>query len=155
MNIENLKWKLYSDIGSTARIYKAQNRFNFYIKKAYRREISDTYFNLECRAIQMLQNKKHFTQFVQIDKTKRIIYMDYLGKTLCKQNCPQNWKEQVEEILEILKELDLYISDFQRNNICISGNQINLIDFGIVQFNCFNYQYLKSCLTFVFETLED
>jgi tRNA A-37 threonylcarbamoyl transferase component Bud32 len=155
MDIQKLKWKLYSDLGTTARIYKAQYRFNFYIKKEYRPEIKQIYFDMECRAIQMLQNKNHFTKFVEIDKTNRIIYMDYLGKTLCKQNCPQNWKEQVEEILEILKGLDLYISDFQRNNICISGNQINLIDFGIVNFNRFNYQYLKSCLTFVFENLCD
>lgn len=153
--MDKLKWKLYSDLGTTARIYKAQNRFNFYIKKEYRPEIPQIYFDIECQAIEILKNKKHFTNFVQIDKTKRIIYMDYLGKTLSKQNCPQNWREQIEEILDILKDLNLYISDFQRNNICISGNLINLIDFGIVEFDRFNYQYLKNCLTFVFETLED
>ena len=153
--MERLKWKLYSDIGTTARIYKAQDRFNFYIKKEYRPHIKNIYFNMEIDALNILVGEYHFTNTVVVDRDRRIIYMDYLGKVLGKSNCPNNWKEQVEEILNILKEKNLYISDFQRNNICISGNQIKLIDFGIIQLNAFNYHALKSRLYFVFETLLD
>ena len=151
--MEKLKWKLYSDIGTTARVYKAQDRFDFYIKKVYRNEIRNEIFEMEKEAIQIVKGEKHFTKKCFIDEKNKTIYMDYLGKTLCKENCPKNWKEQINEILDILEKLDLYISDFQRNNICISGKTINLIDFGVVKFKSFNREYLYSRLSYVFENL--
>lgn len=149
--MNHLKWKLYSDIGTTSTIYKAQDRFNFYIKKVYRANIENIYFEMECQALELLKGKNHFTKNCFIDKQNKTIYMDYLGKTISKINCPLNWKEQIEEILDILEKLNLYISDFQRNNICVLGNIINIIDFGIVCFNSFNREQLKGCLTFVIE----
>ncbi len=151
MNFLNLKWKLYSNIGTSSIIYKAQDRFDFYIKKVYRKNIPDIYFEMESKALEILKGKPHFTKNCFIDKQNKTIYMDYLGKTLSKTNCPRNWKEQINEILDILQDINLYISDIQRNNICILGNKINIIDFGIVCFNSFNKEQIKSCLTFVFE----
>lgn len=153
--MENLKWKLYSDIGTTARIYKAQDRFNFYIKKVYRKNISDTIFNNEVQALNLLKGKPHFTKNCYIDEKNKTIYVDFLGNPLTKQNCPSNWKEQIEEILDVLKQVDLFIFDFQRNNICVFGNQINLIDFGVVLFNGYNRHQSKSCLEYVFKNLYD
>lgn len=153
--LEKLKWNLYSDLGTTSKTYKAQDRFNFYIKKVYRRNIEPIYFEREIQALELLKGHKHFTKNCFIDGKNKTIYMDYLGKKISKTNCPKNWKEQIEEILNILQELNLYISDLQRNNICVLGNQINLIDFGVVNFNSYDRNSLKKRLIFVFETLID
>lgn len=153
--LEKLKWNLFSDLGTTSKTYKAQDRFQFYIKKMYRKNIDKNYFQRECQAIEMLKGKNHFTKNCFIDEKNKTIYMDYLGKKLSKTNCPRNWKEQIEEILDKLQELNLYISDLQRNNICVLGNTINLIDFGVVNFNSFDRISLKNRLIYVFETLID
>ncbi len=152
--MENLKWNSYTYIGRTCVTYKAQDRFNFYIQKKYLPEVDNIYFDMETKSLEMLKGKQHFTSFLQVDKVKRIIYMDYLGNTLCKTNCPANWKEQVEEILDVLESVNLYISDFQKNNICILGKYIYLIDFGLVAFDSFDREALKSRLYFVFENLK-
>ncbi len=153
--LEKLNWKLYSDLGTTSKTYKTQDRFNFYIKKVYRTNIDPNYFEREKQAIELLKGNKHFTKNCFIDEKNKTIYMDYLGKKLSKTNCPTNWKEQIEEILDILEKVNLYISDIQRNNICILGNQINLIDFGVVNFNRHDRSGLKQRLVCVFESLID
>lgn len=151
--LKQLPWKLYSSIGTTSKIFRAQQRFHIWIKKQYNPDISlDTFYN-ESHALELLYQKKHFSKLLCIDTINKTIYMEYLGKTLCKQNCPKNWKEQIEEILVIFEKLNIFISDIQRNNICVLNGIINIIDFGVVDFNYFNYGQLKSRFTHVFNTL--
>ena len=45
-------------------------------------------------------------------------------------NIPNNWKEQIKEIIKTLKECNVVNNDMWINNFLVKDDVINLIDFG-------------------------
>ena len=61
--------------------------------------------------------------------------MTYCGKQLSSEKLPKNWKNQYQEISEVLENLNLNQNDMMCRNICVFDNIINIIDFGLANMN--------------------
>ena len=56
--------------------------------------------------------------------------MSYCGVPLNNDNIPDNWKDQIIEIIDLLKKFNVSNNDMWKNNFLVSNNIIYLIDFG-------------------------
>jgi len=56
--------------------------------------------------------------------------MSYCGVPLNNNNIPYNWKEQMIEIIKLLKKYNVSNNDMWGNNFLINNNIIYLVDFG-------------------------
>ena len=56
--------------------------------------------------------------------------MNDCGGPLDKNNIPENWKTQLTEIVQTLKQCSLYNNDAWFNNFVVKDNIIYFIDFG-------------------------
>ena len=96
-------------------------------------------FENEVNILNKLNKYNHFPKLLNTNKEKKILYMSYCGKTiyeLKKKKClkiPKDWKKQIDEINNALKEENIYNNDICHTNVCIDNDVIYLIDFGCVQ----------------------
>jgi len=56
--------------------------------------------------------------------------MEYMGEPLTKDNVPSDWREQVQYILQRLKEYGCTHNDIKPADLLVLDGKINLIDFG-------------------------
>jgi predicted Ser/Thr protein kinase len=115
--------------------------------------------------IQILNKIKKYNNFQNILYTnnKNKIYFTYLGETLFDNfNLPENWKNQITDIFEILDKENIYYPEFNIKNIICSNSQLYLIDFGLAKIseqnnktNLFNHIELLSVLDEKFKTIND
>lgn len=85
----------------------------------------------EVKSLKILSPYPHFPILVAYDPYRLIIYMTYCGEMLSSKNMPQNWKEQFQEIKEIMTTLNVNSNDMLIRNTCCFGGEINVIDFGL------------------------
>ena len=88
-------------------------------------------FQNEIKALNKLSPYPHFPIIVAIDPYNLIIYMTYCGETLDSSNIPSDWKNQFDEISQILEVLDVNSNDMLLRNTCIFNGEISIIDFGL------------------------
>ena len=56
--------------------------------------------------------------------------MNYCGKSLNKDNIPNDWKCQIKQIVKTLKKCNIFNNDVWMPNLLIKDDIIHLIDFG-------------------------
>lgn len=84
----------------------------------------------EVSSLLKIYKKPHFPTLLSINKKELDLYLTYCGVPLDNSNVPQNWKEQLLEIIKLLKESNVSSNDMWQNNFLIHNNIIFLVDFG-------------------------
>ena len=117
----------------------------------------------ELSTLLKVYKKPHFPILLSINKKNLDLYLNYCGVPLDENNIPQNWKEQLLEIIKLLKESNVSSNDMWKNNFLIHNNTIFLVDFGwstnehyfpfinITNDDINNYQNIFELLDHVFE----
>ena len=155
--------------GSTSNIFLLENK-NI-VLKVYNDSLRwkctghENSFGILTNEIQILNKIKKYNNFQNILYTnnKNKIYFTYLGETLFDNfNLPENWKNQITDIFEILDKENIYYPEFNIKNIICSNSQLYLIDFGLAKIseqnnktNLFNHIELLSVLDEKFKTIND
>jgi tRNA A-37 threonylcarbamoyl transferase component Bud32 len=88
-------------------------------------------FQNEIKSLQKVSPYPHFPILIACDAYNLIIYMTYCGETLDASNIPTDWKNQFEEISQILEVLDVNSNDMLLRNTCIFNGELSIIDFGL------------------------
>lgn len=98
------------------RVRKTQNRFK--------------QFNLTENESRILKSvsSRHFPKLLEVGED--FIEVDDCGELLNSENLPEDWKEQMIEILRDLKSNDLIHRDIRLDNLMVKDGVIKLIDFG-------------------------
>ena len=88
------------------------------------------YKNLVSKEVEALK-KLHTTEISPklVDFGDTWILMTYVGERTTRKNLPMNWREQVENILKILKKFNISHNDIQHEEILVMNNKLYLIDF--------------------------
>lgn len=104
-------------------------------------------FDNEIKSLTKLNNYNHFPKLLAYEKLPDYkMLMTHCGDMLNKNNLPENWKEQLLEIHNILEKELIYHNDTGgASNICILNNNMTLIDFGESGPNS-NYPYFNLSL---------
>jgi len=100
-------------------------------KKCYGTSLGNYMFQNEVSALSKLNGYPHFPILFEYDPDKLIIYMSYCGDVISSKNIALNWKEQFNEISEIMTVLKVNSNDMIPRNICCLDNEIKIIDFGL------------------------
>ena len=100
-------------------------------KKCFGTSLGNYMFQNEVSALSKLNGYPHFPILFEYDPDKLIIYMSYCGDTISSKNISVNWKEQFNEISEIMTVLKVNSNDMIPRNICCLDNEIKIIDFGL------------------------
>ena len=100
-------------------------------KKCFGTSLGNYMFQNEVSALLKLNGYPHFPILFEYDPDKLIIYMSYCGDTISSKNISVNWKEQFNEISEIMTVLKVNSNDMIPRNICCLDNEIKIIDFGL------------------------
>lgn len=67
---------------------------------------------------------------IHFDDKHRIITTEYSGEPITKENIPNDWKEQRNYILSVLKNNNCRHNDIKPSEILVLNNKIKLVDFG-------------------------
>jgi thiamine kinase-like enzyme len=97
------------------------------IRKKVNQWLEFDVLNREVYWYKLFTPSKHIPKYVDSDKES--ITIEYVGNLLTKQNLPDNWKEQIEEILSILKDNNCSHNDIRPANLLVNQEVIYLIDF--------------------------
>ena len=84
----------------------------------------------EVEFLEQLSEYDCFPKLIEHEVREGIIIMTYCGKELSDENCPDNYGDQVNAILDTLSKHNIYHNDIRRNNVCVLNEKIYLIDFG-------------------------
>lgn len=57
------------------------------------------------------------------------IWMVYVGEPITKENCPKNWKEQFEDIVDTLDKYQCVHNDLKDKDVLVYNSRIYLVDF--------------------------
>jgi tRNA A-37 threonylcarbamoyl transferase component Bud32 len=88
-------------------------------------------FNNEINALYKLRGYPHFPHLIAYDPRNLIIYMTYCGSLLTSENLPNNWRDQIHDIKEIMLSLNINSNDMLMRNTCCLDGEIKIIDFGL------------------------
>ena len=100
-------------------------------------------YNREKEALLKLQKDFHFPTILCADDDSTTIYMSYCGNPIHKKDVPNNWKEQIREILLTLQKNKIYNNDTLTQNYVIKDAIIYLIDFGWASFDNDDFPYIN------------
>lgn len=106
---------------------------NFIIAKRLHSNMSGyVFWKNEINALKRVLGNKHFPQLVAADPNSLIIYMTYCGNTIeSVGKSPKNWRGQVEAIKKTLLAKQLNPNDILPRNVCLLGQTVKIIDFGL------------------------
>ena len=81
----------------------------------------------EIKWLKVFSDFENVPQFISVDKTK--ITMSYAGEVLHKNNIPLDWEDQMEGILQKLKNANCSHNDIKPSDILVNNGILMLIDF--------------------------
>lgn len=130
--LKNLIWTPIGSNGESSSIHKTIHQGKIIIKKQCKANPihKQEYLN-ELACLLILQDSNHFPTLIAHDDERLILYMSYCGKRLNPQIRPLNWKEQINQIIEIITKKGIVYSDIKPDHLRVyNDNTIRLIDFG-------------------------
>lgn len=77
----------------------------------------------------------YFPKLLEANTKNLMIKMNYCGKNISRNNIPENWKDQIQDISNILKAYNIFLLDLQKKNILCKDNTIYIIDFDSYEFS--------------------
>jgi len=95
-------------------------------------------------------NSVHFP--IMFNHLNNQIEMEDCGEELTLDNLPENWKEQLGQIIKDLRKYQIEHRDIQPNNLMVRGGVIKLIDFGWARFVDDPPDYPPECLGFPYRS---
>ncbi len=159
---ELLKSLQKSSIGYVEPKDPTVGRFNQYWKgatsvvtkkdgKVVKEQNSWNEFNLIDNEYRILHNINS-THFPQVWKKEKAIEIEDCGDSLSVNNLPKNWKRQLGEIVQELKDNNIQHRDIKPDNLMIKNEVIKLIDFGWARYygemdsapSCLGFPYKPS-----------
>jgi hypothetical protein len=99
-------------------------------KVCFNNSLGNYMFTNEINALSKLRGYPHFPHLIAYDPQNLIIYMTYCGGLLTSENLPNNWRDQIHEIKEIMMTLNINSNDMLMRNTCCLDGEIKIIDFG-------------------------
>jgi len=69
-------------------------------------------------------------ELIFYDDLKEILVTKYVGEKLCFENMPENYQDQLKNIIKILKDYNCRHNDIKNEELTVLNNKIYLIDFG-------------------------
>lgn len=133
INYDNIS-KISSNGGSLVTKYN----LTFYEKKYFfndKYDINDFYtpnqqkhYNNEIKFLNKLKNYNFFPKI--LFKNEYSIFLSHCGEKLTNKNIPEDWKKQLLNIYESLKNNNIYHNDITIDNITVLNKKLFLIDFG-------------------------
>ena len=84
----------------------------------------------EKKWLQKLMNTNIIAEPIYFIDNNRTIITKYSGEKINKYNIPNDWEQQLDNIILVLKEHNCRHNDIKPDEILIQNNKIKLIDFG-------------------------
>lgn len=127
---------------------------NFYVKK-YNRSFGD--FNYDTKSPYVVDSYEHYCNEINflpllekynltpklIDFNNDTLILSNCGEVINAENIPNNWKDQILNIYNMLSCENIYHNDFTISNITVLDNKLYLIDFGWSSRNKPQYPYFN------------
>jgi hypothetical protein len=105
---------------------------NFIVRKTLKfNRLGYILFNNEIKALSRLYKYDNFPKILGWDSRTLTIYMTYCGKEINSKNIPDNYLEQYTIIKNVFLKEKLSNNDILERNMCVLGDKINIIDFGL------------------------
>lgn len=143
------KIEVYTDNNNEKLIKK------YYDKNIYK-EILVENFNNEVNSLILMKGEKHIPKIYGINSKELSIIIEYCGEQINENNCPKNWKKQINEIYDILQKYNIYHNDVHSFNFCVKNKIIYLIDFGLAKHHIdWQYQNLNKEIINNSETIDE
>ena len=89
-----------------------------------------------------------------IDNNDKELLLNGCGEILNQGNLPENWKDQITNIYEILKKENIYHNDIKFDNFTVKEGKIYLIDFGWSTDNLPGFPYLNLKESYINESID-
>jgi thiamine kinase-like enzyme len=105
------------------------------------------HFFREIKSLEQLKKYNNFPKIISFDGKKHIIYLNYCGELINKNNIPSNWKYQLENINKTLIKNNIFHNDIWYGNFLIKDGIIHLIDFGWSTHYYQDYPYMNLLYT--------
>jgi len=100
----------------------------YVLKKIKPKKAQFTYYiPKEIEALNLLKDSGRVPHVIKV--TRDSILMTYVGRPITRKTLPQDWKAQVEDILQKLAEVDISHNDIQSEEILVLSGKLYLIDF--------------------------
>ena len=119
--------------GGSAEVFMLEDKDgNCIAQKVYKKKRinhMNVTFPTEVKIMKILSGNKHFPELLYYDKKNYTIYMTLCGNKLSHDNIPKDWKEQLKEILDILKKNNISHNSTSINNTCVKDGIMYFIDF--------------------------
>ena len=101
-------------------------------------------YQQELRFLKILTGRAHFPTVIESDNSNNTIILKHAGEIISNNNCPEDYKEQLRDIIDTLHSLNIFHNDMTLNNILVSPQQtITLIDFGWGSFDSPGFPYIN------------
>lgn len=119
--------------------------------KVVKKQVGWTGYNLQDNEYRILSNisSKHFPRV--LGKTDVGIEIEDCGEPLRIINLPEDWKQQLVEILKDLRKFEVEHRDVKPDNLMIKNGVIRLIDFGWARLKSDQKDNPPSCLGFPYK----
>ena len=105
------------------------------------------HFENEIKYLKILEKYDITPKVIEFNDENQELLLTGCGVQLTPKNVPENWREQISNIYEILKKENIYHNDIKFDNFTIKEDKIYLIDFGWSTYFMpgFPYFNLKMC----------
>lgn len=87
-------------------------------------------FTREVVALGILRRYHWSPDLLELDVESLQITMTYLGPVVAAETLPEDWRDQMDEILDDLAQEGLRHNDIRSQNILVRDGKLRLIDFG-------------------------
>lgn len=121
--------------GSTSEVMKCSK--NKFVKKKVTEYLN---YNVYEREIHILNLLKHHNfdwcpTLIETNDNEKSFIMTYCGEIMNKNNRPENYKEQIQSIVNDMKSINMKHNDIKEEEILVLGSKIYITDFGWVSIN--------------------
>lgn len=89
------------------------------------------HWRMEKHALEKLKGERHIPTLIDVDEEKRHLQLRFVGHKITRENRPENWVEQCEEIEALQKKHNMFHLDVKPKNITVYYGIIYLIDWGL------------------------
>lgn len=89
-------------------------------------------YKMELKNLKLLSNYEHFPKYIGCQKSK--ILMEYCGEKISKDNIPDDFINQIDDIINIFRSFSISHNDIHPDNILVKNGKIILIDFAFMDY---------------------